>query len=197
VNRQWKIVLVVISAGGLMLGCQTSPRDQSVPPVQPQPEAVIEMPEFDPLVAAIYTERRIRQEVLLHAAMYRAAFESRVPGGPSYFVLEPVQEDHPPDLGAVPADFRVRVLTELAGLGAPLAWAPSTWRTPAQDFFPGTNQPATRLQIRILQRIDEQATVIGEVADRTAGIGSSRQGVIATWDGERWNIERDRVRVEW
>ena len=141
-------------------------------------------------------EVRIHHEVLLHAALYRAAWSSSV-GGSSFALLQPMQEQDPPDLGIEAEDFRARVLRELQDLGVPVAWALSTWRTQSADYFPGTDKPATRLTIAVLRRDSNQATVTAEVGDRTAGSRSSRQGAIATWDGAAWSIERNGLRVEW
>lgn len=139
---------------------------------------------------------RIQQEILLHAAMYRAAYESNI-GRAGRYLIDPVREEIAPDLGVEPADFRLRVLAELADLGVPVAWVPATWQTQAADLFPGTGETATRLSITISRRDEDHAAVIGEISDRTAGAGGSRQGVTATWDGLRWNIDRDPVRVVW
>ncbi len=144
-----------------------------------------------------YVENRIKQEVMLHAAMYRAAFQYRVNKDALYFVLEPVQEENAPDLGVDPANFRRQVLERLSELGAPFAWVSSTWRTTGADFFPSTNHKATRLRIKIVHRDQEQATVKGEVSDVTRDEPSSRQAVTATWDGQNWIIERDRAQVVW
>lgn len=151
------------------------------------------------LVAAMpsIADARIRQEVLLHAALYRAAYESNVGELTRHFLLEPVTEAEPPNLGVDPDEFRLRILAELVDLHVPIAWLPATWKTGGMDFFPGTQDRATRLRIKINKRIDTQATIIGEVGDWTADVGSSRQGVTATWDGVRWNIQRDRVRLVW
>lgn len=141
-------------------------------------------------------ELRISQEVLLHAALYRAAFAARV-GEARHVILEPVSEQHPPNLGVDPSEFRSGVLVELRDLGMTVAWAPSTWRTQAADVFPGTDEPATRLTAAIISRDEDQATVTAEIGDRTAGSLSSRQRVTATWDGARWRVERGRARVIW
>jgi len=142
-------------------------------------------------------DARIRQEILLHAALYRAAYETNVGDFTRHFVLEPVVEAEPPNLGVDPNEFRLRVLAELVDLHVPIAWLPATWKTGGMDFFPGTQDRATRLRIKITKRVEPQATILGEVGDWTAEVGSSRQGVTATWDGIRWNIQRDRVRLVW
>jgi hypothetical protein len=138
-----------------------------------------------------------RREILLHAAMYRAAFETNVGDWTEHFVLEPVRESNPPDLGIEPEEFRLRVLSALSDLGSPVAWVTETWRSRAVDVFPGTAERATRLRISILERDENAGTVTGEVGDWTADIGASRQGVRCRWDGLAWQVERDPVRMVW
>lgn len=138
----------------------------------------------------------LRQEAALHAALYRAAFDSNV-GGASHFVLDPIDDPNPPPLGARPEEFRAQVLRDLSDLGHPVEWLVDTWRTQGPDYFPGTQDLATRLTARIIQRLPEIATVQAEVSDRTHGSRCSRQRVTASWDGLHWVIERDPVRVEW
>ena len=138
-----------------------------------------------------------QREILLHVAMYQAAFESNVGDWTNHFVLEPVREGNPPDLGIDPEEFRLRVLSGLSDLGSPVAWVTETWRSRAVDVFPGTVERATRLQITILQRDENAGTVTGEVGDWTGDIGASRQGVVCRWDGLAWQIERDPVRMVW
>ena len=143
------------------------------------------------------TPAQIRQEALLHANLYRAAYETNVGDFTRHFLLEPVQEAGPPQLGLDPGEFKELVLRELHDLNVPIAWVLDTWRTPGVEYFPGTAERATRLRIKILSRNENQATVDAEVGDVTADVGSSRQAVTATWDGRNWVIERDRVRLVW
>lgn len=143
------------------------------------------------------TNPRAQQEILLQAALYRAAYQSNVGDFTRHFLLQPVEDSDPPNLGLDPGEFRRRVLAQLADLNVPIAWLPQTWRSQGVDHFPGTDSRATRLRIKIVRRDENQATVAGEVSDWTADIGASRQGVTATWDGAKWNIERDRVRLVW
>jgi hypothetical protein len=141
---------------------------------------------------------RVRQEISLHAALYRAAFESRVSeANTSHFLLEPVRESDPPELLVEPSEFRAAVLNALADLNAPIAWVPETWCSPRIDYFPGTTERATRLKIKIINRDENHATVTGEIGDSTTDVAASRQRVTATWDGECWNIDRDRVKLVW
>jgi hypothetical protein len=164
------------------------------------------------------SDPRARQEILLHASMYRAAYDSRVSRSTSHFVLDPMKENHPPDIGIDPEEFRLRVLGSLDVIGAPIAWVTETWRSQGVDRFPeppgagdsgspgspGSSAPpappgpvATRLRISILERDENTGIVIGEVGDWTAGGGASKQGVTCRWDGLTWRIERDPVRMVW
>ena len=136
-------------------------------------------------------------EIALHAELYRAAYEGNVGDFTRHFLLEPVQESDPPDIATDPAEFRRRVLDSLSDLNVPMAWVNDTWRTGGVDYFPGTEERATRLRIKILSRDEDAATVQGEVGDTTADVGSSRQRVTATWDGQHWRIERGRARLVW
>jgi hypothetical protein len=137
-----------------------------------------------------------RREILLHVALYRAAYQTRV-SKLDHIILEPVSESDPPDIGIDPEEFRLRILGALDDLPSPLAWITETWRRAAIDYFPNTDERATRLRITILQRRDDEGVVVGEISDWTADLGASKQKVTCTWDGLAWNLERDRVRVEW
>src|SRR5688572_4511872 len=53
------------------------------------------------------SDARARQEILLHASLYRAAYESRVARNLSHFVLDPVREYNPPDIGIDSEEFRL------------------------------------------------------------------------------------------
>lgn len=146
------------------------------------------------------SDPRARQEIALQASMYRAAYDSRVSKTTGHFVLDPVKEDHPPDIGVDPEEFRLRVLGSLDDLGVPIAWVTETWRSTGVDHFPGLGEPgpvATRLRITITQRDEHAGIVLGEVGDWTAGGGASKQGVTCRWDGLTWQIERDSVRMTW
>ncbi len=189
------------------LACQQS-RQATAPPTQQSAqrngeplghEPSAEQRDLGPpqVGQAVLKDARIDQEVLLHAALYRAAYESNVGDFTRHFLLEPIAESDPPNLNVDPIEFRQRVLAELKDLKARIDWMPQTWQSREMDYFPGTNELATRLGIKITKRDENQATVIGEVSDWTASVGSSRQGVTATWDGVKWNIERDRVRLVW
>ena len=137
-----------------------------------------------------------RREILLHVALYRAGYHTRV-SKLDHIVLEPVSESDPPDIGIHPEEFRLRILGALDDLPSPVAWITETWRRAAIDYFPNTNERATRLRITILQRRDDEGVVVGEISDWTADLGASKQKVTCTWDGLAWNLERDPVRVKW
>lgn len=137
-----------------------------------------------------------RREILLHAAMYRAAYQTRV-SHLERFVLEPVSENDPPDIGLDPEEFRLRVLSALNDLGVPIAWVTETWRNRAIDYFPGSADRATRLRITIAQRNDNTGIVTGEISDWTADLGASKQRITCRWDGLMWQIDRDPLRMVW
>ncbi len=141
-------------------------------------------------------ELKTRQEVLLHAALYRAALETSV-GGLDLFVLAPAVEAEPRNPGIDAAEFQKRVLEALSDVPGKIAWLPVDGGEQGVDLFPGTETKATRLTITITKRDEEQATVYGEAEDRTSGAASSRQGVTAIWDGEAWNVTRHSVRLVW
>ena len=143
-------------------------------------------------------DARAQQEIMLHAALYRAAYQSNVGDFTRHFLLEPVHDSENLTPSIDRHEFNLRVLADLADLNVPMAWAGSaTGSAPPVEYFPGTRERATRLRIRILQRLADQATVQAEVGDWTADVGSSRQAVTATWDGQNWAIQRDRVRLVW
>jgi len=151
-------------------------------------------------VAAIppIDDPRTTREIQLHAALYRAAYQSNVGDFTRHFLLEPAPEDRDqPAITISQREFQVRILAELADLNHPIAWASEPNPARNVDYFPGTRERATRLHIRIIRRIEDQATVQAEVSDWTADVGSSRQAVNATWDGQNWSIQRDRVRLVW
>lgn len=165
-------------------------------PAAPQPLMTARAAAMRVAAMPALIDARERREVLLHAAMFRAAMDSNIAGYTTHFLLEPAPESSIAPMSIDLAEFRLRVLARLDRPIITAAWNPrpgdrSEWT------FPGTRELVTRLSIRINERIDDQATVKGEISDTTHSIGSSRQGVTATWDGERWNVERDRVRIVW
>lgn len=193
------MLAAAMSAGGCRGHDAAAPPQPA--PIEVTPELVEQSTAHSaaPLVVAMPSaEARVEQEVLLHAALYRASHQTNAASGHTkHFLLQPVEEANPIDLGVEPEEFRLRVLAALDDLGAPVAWLPETWRTHDVNYFPGTSEPATRLRIKITRRDEDQATIVGEVGDWTATVGGSRQGITATWDGRRWNIDRDRVRLVW
>jgi hypothetical protein len=138
-----------------------------------------------------------RREILLNVALYRAAYQTRVSRQLDGIVLEPVVDGNPPDTFIDPEEFRLRILGALENLPTPVAWITETWRSAAIDYFPGTNDRATRLRITILERHEDTGTVLAEISDWTADLGASKQKVTCTWDGLAWNLERDSVRMVW
>jgi hypothetical protein len=192
---RFRVALCVMLVACIAGACKS--RSNTTPPA---PSPTVHADVLDDTSGAVsepaITDLRAQQEILLHASLYRAAFLARV-GDAHHFILEPVSEAFPPNLGVDPADFRSRVLEQLADVQSPVAWAPSTWRTQMTDVFPGTNERATRLTARIISRDEDQATVTAEIGDHTLDSLSSRQTVSATWDGKQWQMERGRARVVW
>lgn len=138
-------------------------------------------------------------EVQLHAAMYRAAYQSNVGDFTRHFLLEPADDRTGFVITISQREFRLRVLAALDDLNTPIAWVNPRLGMHSRDgnLFPGTNSLATRLQISINKRLEDQASVNGDVGDWTMHVGSSRQGVTATWDGREWTLQRDPVRLFW
>lgn len=137
------------------------------------------------------------REVELWASLYRAAYESNVGDFTKHFVLEPPPDDAVPALAIDRREFLLRVLAKIAVLDVPMTWTPPGKTTGMVEYYPGTRESATRLRVWIIKRLDEQATVQAQVSDWTADVGSSRQAVTAVWDGQKWDIQRDRVRLVW
>jgi hypothetical protein len=164
------------------------------------------MPEFTTartaqlLVATMppVTDERPRREILLHAALYRAAWATNVGDFTRHYLLAPRAED--PDIAGLidPPEFRLRVIAQLADIGLPIAWVPPREAGGTRsDTFPGTKHLATRLGFDIRERSHDGLTVNGVIWDETAHVGSSRQRVTARWVDGAWHIERDRVRTIW
>lgn len=138
----------------------------------------------------------VRREIDLEAALYQAAYATNVGDFTRHFLLEPIPVDQLPPLSIGLREFRLRVLARMATLDGRFAWTTPIRSNPAaKEFFPGTGHLATRLRIRIDDRADGGRTIRGEIGDWTVDVGSSRQRFAATWDGSRWLIERDAVRL--
>jgi hypothetical protein len=167
---------------------------QTAPPVGPAVNSarsasllVQTMPVLDDPAAA--------REIALHAALFRAAYQSNVGDFTRHFLLDPPSVADPLPLAIDEGEIRVRVLAALVDLGVPVAWAGDTRSDP--DAFPGTSHLATHLRFRIERRSEGGLEVRAEVMDRTLHVGSSRQRITATWS-ERdrlWSIRRDPARL--
>lgn len=145
-------------------------------------------------IESLWTLREIR----LHAALYREAYAGIVAETTRHLLLQPMPAAELPTLAVEDREFYLRVLAELAGLDEPVAWTTIEPPAPEQsEHFPGTREPATRLSFEILQRDDDAATVIANVMDTTAHVGSSRQRVTATFDGRDWQVTRNGPRLIW
>ena len=153
--------------------------------------AVVTMPP----VSDAWTRREIR----LHAALYEAAYHTRLADAAERFLLDEAQAA-PIDLLPIKRrEFRLRVLSALAGLGLPVAWA--RWESDptgrSYEPFPHSREPATHLGFRVIERIDEQATLIADVSAHTPGRRSARRRVTCIWDGVDWTITARGLRMVW
>lgn len=137
-----------------------------------------------------------RREIRLHEALYREAFRGRVDDVDRPVLLQPMPASDLPELSIGEREFYLRVLAAMNDLPVPAAW---TTVEPAveAEFFPGSRNLATRLSFEVLQRNETEATVMAEVSDTTAHVGSSQQRVVATWDGLNWITEREGARLMW
>jgi hypothetical protein len=144
------------------------------------------------------TDLRTRREIRLHAALYRLAIAGIVADNTRNVLLQPMPASDLPDQAISDREFYLRVLAALAPLDRPIAW--TTVEPPSADapeYFPGSSDLATRVSFEIITRDDDSATVLAAVADTTAHSGSSRQRVIATFDGRDWHTTRDGPRLIW
>ncbi len=140
----------------------------------------------------------IRREIVLHSSLYRASYERRLGDASRGFLLgRPMNAD----IGALAIDldeFRLRVLAELSELGPPIEWAISSYdAVGAVDGFHGARKAPTHLGFRIIERIDDQATVLAEINSQTPRARSVRQLVSCTFDGEQWQIRPIGLRTVW
>lgn len=140
----------------------------------------------------------IRREIYLHSALFKASYERRLGDASRGFLL-----DNPKNAGieALEIDldeFRLRVLARLSELGPPIEWATSSFDySGAVDGFHGARKAPTYLGFRIIQRIDDQATVLAEIISRTPRARSVRQRVSCTFDGEQWQVKPIGLRTVW
>ncbi len=151
-----------------------------------------------PPVADAHTHREIR----LHAALYRAAYGLSLDhegARPAHFVLlESAGDAGRGDLPISRRNFHLRVLASLADLSIPIAWVqPGSSGQEGEHRFPIARESVTRLGIRIVERMEEQAAVSAEISHHRSGAGSSRHRMVATWDGQAWTIQPGRIRVQW
>lgn len=142
------------------------------------------------------SDEKVRKLILLHAALYHAAYESNVGDFTRHYLLQTIEDPEVASLSIDPAEFRLRVLASLVDIGRAVAWGPDlqTLQPPAERF-PASRELATRLRVRLLNRSADGRTVEAEVGDVTANVGSARQNVTATWDGKAWTLRRDGVQV--
>ena len=169
----------------VLAGCATPADDQTVAAPPQEVAAVLLPPRSTTARSASMVVSSLppieddptRREILLHAALYRAAYDENVGEYTSYYLLDPA----PARPGTIDEGaFHLRVLAELSGLMVPIAWAPASPGADP-DLFPGTAHLATRLAFRIDERSADGRTVGGELRDTTIHAASSRQGFTARW----------------
>lgn len=154
--------------------------------------AVVTMPP----VSDAWTRREIR----LHAALYEAAYHTRLADAADRFLLDEAQAAPIDLLPITLREFRLRVLSALVGLGHQVAWARWESDPPGSSYepFPHSRVPATHLGFRVIERVDEQATIIAEVTAHTpGGRRSARRRVTCIWDGVDWSITPRGLRMVW
>ena len=145
------------------------------------------------------SDARTRREIRLHAALDEAAYHTRLADAAERFLLDEAQAAPIDLLPITLREFRLRVLSALAGLGFPVAWA--RWESDptgrSYEPFPHSREPATHLGFRVIERNDEQATITAEVSAHTPGRRSARQRVTCIWDGADWTITPRGLRMVW
>ena len=153
--------------------------------------AVVTMPP----VSNAWTRREIR----LHAALYEAAYHTRLADAAERFLLDEA-DAAPIDLLPITLrEFRLRVLSALVGLGIPVAWA--RWESDPPRSAAGpcapTREPEATLGVRATGRIADQGTPSAEVSAPAPGRRSARQRVTCIWDGLDWAITPRGLRMVW
>ncbi len=207
-------VLGSVSVAILSAGCEappTRPSDSMAPPATltrsappgPGAELPAELNSARAAAMAVATMPPVddawtRRGIRLHAALYEAAYHLRLADAADRFLLDdadaPVKQ-----LAIEPREYRLRVLSALAGLGPPVAWA--RWKSDRTDRsyepFPQSRALATHLSFRLIQQIDERATVIAEVSAHTPGGRWARRSVTCIWDGVDWIVTPRGLRIVW
>jgi hypothetical protein len=160
---------------------------------------VMRMPPIgDPLV---------EREIKLYETLYHAAYTTNIGLITEHYLLDPPDDAperwYPEGVDMAEDELLLRVLARLDRLNVPMRWMPADSPTALTEpvQFPGTNKLATRLGVRILDRIEEgprgQPTVRARLTDATAHVGGARQNVTAVWDGAQWRLTRDRAFHVW
>ena len=217
-NTSWSPItrlLSSISLAGLWGGCEAPPTRQSGPTAPPWrlrastiPGPGADLPaELNSARAAAMTVVTMppvsnawtRREIRLHAALFEAAYHTRLADTAERFLLDEAQAAEIDILPITLREFRLRVLSALAGLGFPVAWArwESDPTSSSYEPFPHSREPATHLGFRVIERINEQATLIAEVSAYTPGRRSARQRITCIWDGVVWTITPRGLRMVW
>ncbi len=217
-NTSWSPITRLLSSISLAVlwgGCEAPPARQSGPTAPPwtlrastSPGPGADLPaELNSARAAAMavvtmppvTNAWTRREIRLHAALYEAAYHTRLADAAERFLLDEAQAAEIDLLPIKRREFRLRVLSALAGLGFPVAWArwESDPTSSSYEPFPHSREPATHPGFRVIERIDEQATIIAEVSAHTPGRRSARRRVTCIWDGLDWTITPRGLRMVW
>jgi len=141
----------------------------------------------------------IRQEIQLWSALFNEVIKA---SGSRHILLSQPEIDEMPlsgmsgMSGMSNREFRLRVLAELASAPVMAAWAVSD-SSGLPQMFPGTREPAARVQVDIRERDRAAAEITAEWSVQHPKGGGMRQGVQATWDGRAWSVESENIRLEW
>ncbi len=208
-------LLSSISLAVVWAGCEAPPARQSSPTAPPWTLTTSPIPgpgadlpaELNSARAAAMavvtmpavSDARTRREIRLHAALYKAAYHTRLADAAERFLLDEA-DAAPIDLLPITLrEFRLRVLSAMAGLGFPAAWA--RWESDptgrSYEPFPHSREPVTHLGFRVIERIEGQATIIAEVSAHTPSRRSARQRVTCIWDGVDWTATPRGLRMVW
>src|SRR5256885_13489347 len=116
---RWIQVSVIVVWG--LAGCHSADsnkRPASPESIAPAPLITDALPTVNDARAAAMLvasmppvdDARTQMEILLHATLYRAAYQSNVGDFTKYFLLEPARDSKPPPLAIDQREFALRVL---------------------------------------------------------------------------------------
>lgn len=147
------------------------------------------------------------REIKLYETLYHAAYTSNIGVITNHFLLEPPpspEQRFPEGVNLSTRQLLLHVLARLDRLNVPMQWTPANasarpWTEPVT--FPNTPHLATRLAVKLTERVEQddqgRPRVRAELIDATAHVGGARQYATALWDGQQWQITRDRAFHVW